>query len=81
MGNLFSVKSAFNYIGIDVTISQDMSNILSYDYIVLPGVGSFNRAMKKIKKLGIDEAIYLAIEKNNSKILGICLGMQLLGKL
>ena len=80
MGNLFSVKSAFNYIGAEVEISQKVSSILNHDHIVLPGVGSFFRAMKKIKRLGIDEAINIAINKNNSKILGICLGMQLLGK-
>ena len=80
MGNLFSVKSAFNYIGAEVEISQEVSDILNHEYIVLPGVGSFFRAMKKIRKRGIDEAINNAIKENNSKILGICLGMQLLGK-
>ena len=42
MGNLFSVKSAFNYIGAEVEISQEVSNILNHEYIVLPELDHFS---------------------------------------
>jgi len=80
MGNLYSVKSALEYLGASVFIDSNKSKILEFEYLILPGVGSYKRAMEKIRNLGIDNAIYDALEKNKAKILGICLGMQLLGK-
>ena len=44
----------------------------------MPGVGSFKEAMKKIKREDIDKKIYEFVEDNSKKLLGICLGMQLL---
>ncbi len=47
--------------------------------LILPGVGSFRRAMQTIQNQSIDKAIFESLEKTQAKILGICLGMQLLG--
>ena len=46
--------------------------------LILPGVGSFSKGMRELKSRGIDQAIMAALQNNNAKILGICLGMQLM---
>ena len=79
MGNLWSVESALRYLGADPLISSNNEVIESAEYLILPGVGSFRLAMKKLKESGIDSAIKNSIKDKNTKLLGICLGMQLLG--
>jgi glutamine amidotransferase len=80
MGNLWSVKSALDFIGVETIISNDPKKIAAANILVLPGVGAFRRAMTSLNKTGISEAIVEAVCKKKSKILGICLGMQLLGQ-
>ena len=80
MGNLWSVMSALHYLGCNPVIRSDPSEIVAADTLLLPGVGSFHKAMVSLKQLGLDEAIIEAVQIKGSKILGICLGMQLMGK-
>ena len=77
IGNLFSVVSSFKYIGKDAVVTSDPEVIKSADRILLPGVGAFEDAAKKLRETGLDKVI---IEEANSgkPIMGICLGMQLL---
>ena len=77
MGNLFSLMSAFRKIGYSPTISKSHEELTQADVIVLPGVGSFPKAMACINKLGLKRII---IDHANAgkKLLGICLGHQLL---
>ena len=49
LGNLFSIKSACGKVGMDGQLTDDKKKIMNSDAIILPGVGSFNEAMKKIK--------------------------------
>ena len=77
MGNLGSLTNAFRYLGGDVKISSDPDKIVKSNVAILPGVGSFNKAMKIIKKNSIDDAIKSFISKGNY-LMCICLGMQLL---
>ncbi len=78
MGNLLSVQSAINYLGFKSKITSSYFDIIKSDKIILPGVGSFKKAMKVIKQKKIDKAIFESINKE-CQLLGICLGMQLLG--
>jgi len=78
MGNCWSVQNALNFLGLKSKISQDNEKIINSKCLILPGVGSFKKAMLRIKEMKIDIAMNETIKKN-SKILGICLGMQLLG--
>jgi glutamine amidotransferase len=80
MGNLWSVKSALDFIDVETVISSDPKKITTANILVLPGVGAFRRAMNSLNKAGISEAIVEAVSRKKSKILGICLGMQLLGQ-
>ena len=77
VGNLFSLKSSFKAIGVEVVQSGDKEVIEKADKIILPGVGAFGDASDKLKSSGLDKVL---IERANKgiPILGICLGMQLL---
>ena len=77
VGNLFSLKSSFSSIGADIAVSSDPELIAGADKIILPGVGAFEDAAKKLRQSGLDEAIREQA-KNGKPLLGICLGMQLL---
>ena len=80
MGNIKSIISALKYIGVDeIVVSNQLSDISSADKIILPGVGSFARAMENIKKLNLDIYLKEAVIVERKPILGICLGMQLMG--
>ena len=77
IGNILSLKMAFNEIDLEVVYSKDEKEILDSKYIILPGVGAFKKAMDKIKVYKIDQILKQSV-KNKSLILGICLGAQLL---
>lgn len=76
MGNLRSVQKAFEFVGYDVIVTDDINKIRQADKIVLPGVGAFGDAIKTIREKHIDEEIYRAVELKKP-FLGICLGMQM----
>ena len=77
VGNLFSLKSSFAYIGEEVVVTNDKDVIMSADRIVLPGVGAFGDAAKKLFESGMADVLKQAAAQGKP-ILGICLGMQLL---
>jgi glutamine amidotransferase len=79
MGNLWSVASAVKFLGKIPVITADLSAISRSETLILPGVGSFRRAMDSIRRQSIDKAIFDSLQNPKTKILGICLGMQLLG--
>lgn len=74
MGNLFSVEQALNRLGVEVIVTADLTLLSETDACVLPGVGAFPDAMKRL-----DETELIDFIKATKKpLLGICLGMQLL---
>ena len=77
VGNLFSLTSSFKKIGVDVVATADKEVIKSADKLILPGVGAFADAIKKLRDSGLDRVI-IDEAKKGKKIMGICLGMQLL---
>lgn len=79
MGNIWSVASAFKYLNCDIEITSDSRTVEKSQLLILPGVGSFKKAMNSLKKLGLDEALTKRVSDDRVKILGICLGMQLMG--
>jgi glutamine amidotransferase len=79
MGNLWSVISALRYLGCDPNVSSDPDEIIKADSLLLPGVGSFRKAMIALKEKELDKAITEVVQIKGNKILGICLGMQLMG--
>ncbi len=77
VGNLFSLKSSLKAIGADVIVTADKKELKKADQIILPGVGAFEDAAKKLKESGLDTFIK-EIASNGKPLMGICLGMQLL---
>jgi glutamine amidotransferase len=77
MGNLQSVKNAFDKIGSKAIVQSDPDKLKDYDKLILPGVGAFGDAMDALEQNGMNEAIK-EYAKSGKYILGICLGMQLL---
>lgn len=74
-GNLRSVQKAFQAAGIPADITKDKTAIHSAKGVVLPGVGSFDAAIKELRQLGLEAVIEEAIALRKP-FLGICLGMQ-----
>lgn len=79
MGNIWSVINALRYLGCTPVVSSDPNEIAGAESLLLPGVGSFRKAMVTLRQAGLDQAILEAVQTKGSKILGICLGMQLMG--
>ncbi len=77
VGNLFSLESSFNAIGQDVKVTSNAEDLARAERIILPGVGAFEDAAKKLKSSGLAEPLLEEVKKGKP-ILGICLGMQLL---
>ena len=80
MGNLHSLTSALEYLGARVMVSGDPRAVAGSSTLVLPGVGAFPAAISTIRERHLDDAIFDALVKPETKLLGICLGMQLLGR-
>ncbi len=77
VGNLFSLKCSFESIGADICVTSDPDVIAKADRIILPGVGAFEDAARKLRDSGLDKVIKKECA-NGKPLLGICLGMQLL---
>ena len=76
-GNIHSVKNAFKLLGQEVVATRDADVILSADHVVLPGVGSFGDAMKKLREYNLVDTIHQVVE-DKIPFLAICLGLQVL---
>ena len=77
VGNLLSVNRAFEYCGARVEVTSDPKLILDASHVVLPGVGSFSEGMKELRYHKLESIIHEVVA-NNTPLLGICLGMQML---
>jgi glutamine amidotransferase len=75
-GNIMSVTYALNRLGIDPVVTDDESILKTADRVIFPGVGEASTAMKYIR----DRALDVVIKNLTQPFLGICLGMQLMGK-
>ena len=78
MGNLGSVFNMFKKIGVASKITSDLEEIKTATKLLLPGVGSFDKAIQRINTSKIKEVLDYKVLKEQTPILGICLGMQLL---
>ncbi len=76
-GNIKSVEKAFIALGQDVIVTRNQEEILNADGVILPGVGAFGDAMKKLEDYNLVETIRKVAEKG-TPFLGICLGLQLM---
>jgi glutamine amidotransferase len=80
MGNINSIESTLRFCGVEnIEIANDEESFKKADKIILPGVGSYAKAMSIIRNLKIDEYVHHEVIINKKPILGICLGMQIMG--
>jgi len=77
VGNLFSLKSSLDYIGQQADIVSGGDALARYDSVLLPGVGAFCDAARKLRESGLEEPV-LEHARRGKPLLGVCLGMQLL---
>ncbi|HBC4282925.1 TPA: imidazole glycerol phosphate synthase subunit HisH [Staphylococcus aureus] len=75
LGNISNVKRAIEYLGYEVVVSNKQNIIDQAETIILPGVGHFKDAMSEIKRLNLDAIL---AKNTDKKMIGICLGMQLM---
>ena len=77
VGNLFSLRSSFAAIGAEAFVSGDPAELSKADRLILPGVGAFGDAARKLRDSGLD--VFVKEQAASGKpLMGICLGMQLL---
>ena len=77
VGNLFSLKSSFAAIGVEAVVTNDEAVLRKADKIILPGVGAFEDAARKLRESGLDVVIK-GLVAHGKPLMGICLGMQML---
>jgi len=78
MGNIRSVVNALEFLGAPSRVVDTPGDILKSEKLILPGVGSFFRAMQNLHERGLVEPLNEVVLTRQRPILGICLGMQLL---
>ncbi len=77
VGNLFSLKSSLQSLGLESAVTSDRDSILGADRVILPGVGAFGDAADKLNETGLADVVR-EVAANGTPLFGICLGMQLL---
>lgn len=80
MGNIGSITNMLHKIGGDAVVTSQKCDVLKADKIILPGVGTFDHGMRQLMELDLISPIQTAVLEKKIPILGICLGMQLLGR-
>lgn len=77
VGNIRSIFSAFEKVGVTPKLTKNLQEILDADGVVLPGVGAYSHGMQKLQEHSLDIALK-DFAATGKPLLGICLGMQLL---
>ena len=77
VGNLFSLRSSLEAIGAEVVVTSDAEVLAQADQIILPGVGAFEDAARKLRESGLADVIR-TLAARGKPLMGICLGMQML---
>lgn len=80
LGNLGSIQNMLKVIGEKSIISADIKALNTCDRYILPGVGAFDAGMTRLQESGLVDFIKNKVLEEKAPILGICLGMQLLGR-
>ena len=77
VGNLYSLRCSFAAIGEEAVVTADPEVIRGADHVILPGVGAFADAARKLRESGMDELVREEAARGKP-LMGICLGMQML---
>lgn len=80
VGNLAALTNMFDYIGVEAVIVSDPAALLQADKVILPGVGAFDQAVRCLDALSLRDPLLEVATVRQRPVLGVCLGMQLLGR-
>jgi glutamine amidotransferase len=80
-GNIWSLRSAIDFLGFRSRVSSNPKDILCSEKLILPGVGAFKSAMASLEEKRLGAAIVSSVINEGNKILGICLGMQVMAEM
>jgi glutamine amidotransferase len=80
VGNISALLNMFDYLGVDARATSSPDEIRNADKLILPGVGAFDKAMRTLRERGLVDSLNDAALKRRVPVLGVCLGMQLLGR-
>lgn len=80
VGNIKSLLNMYEYLGIEAVSSNSADVIADAEGIILPGVGSFDKAMNALQQLSIINGLEYAALERKVPVLGICLGMQIMAR-
>lgn len=80
LGNVLAFKNVFNRLNIPVAVAKLPADLAEATRLILPGVGSFDHAMKQFDDSGMRQAVEQLVMQRQLPILGVCVGMQMLAK-
>lgn len=78
-GNVAAIADIFKRLKVPHSITRDHAELRSADRYVLPGVGAFDTTMRTLKESGLVDVLNEQVQELGKKILGVCVGMQILG--
>lgn len=79
VGNIGSIFNMFKRVGGKPVVTGKIDDLERANKIVLPGVGSFDRAVESLQKSGLRECLEKKVIAERTPVLGVCVGMQMLG--
>jgi imidazole glycerol-phosphate synthase subunit HisH len=77
-GNIFSIQNMLKKIGVKAITGRDESSVEQAEKLILPGVGAFDTCAKRLQESGLHNVLCKKVKENNTPVLGICVGMQLM---
>lgn len=81
MGNIHSLQGALHFLGVsNIILTADEIELNEADKLILPGVGSFGKAMSEIRFRSLDKILSKIVLEDKKPILGVCLGMQIMSR-
>ncbi len=79
VGNIGSIINMLDYVGVRSKATSDPDEIYNSTKLILPGVGAFDAAMQKINNInGLKESLSQKVVRDQTPLMGICLGMHLI---
>jgi glutamine amidotransferase len=80
LGNVLAFKNVFNRLNVPVVVAASSADLAGATRLILPGVGSFDHAMKQFDGSGMRPEVEQLVLEQQVPILGVCVGMQMLAK-
>lgn len=78
LGNILAFRNVYERLNIPVRVARSASDLAQTTKLILPGVGAFDHAMKRLDGSGMRAAVDDLVMRNKTPVLGICVGMQIL---